>query len=444
MNRYGPLAEGGAHSSDLSTQRGGAHLGSITITGAQIGRQQRAGTSQSADEDNEYRHAFLIIEVKRGQSSSSNPRHVLCAESDADRDSWVEVLVRYVNGGYYDDQQPPPSSSSSIHSNGLSPIVTSVTLGGGLDSAQPRSSTSSVGYSEQTLVPNKQRGYSRDDAGRLTHGTLQEDGNSPLEPPISSSLPTSSPLDGDGHAFSVPRSHSSLGHDDSSPDIKGTPSRPRNPPTNSPGSFSEYHRPKDRDKRRSVQPIKVSSTMPKASLDGRSASPDIHTPRVDQNGKVKISAPINGAPIPAGYKFGASGKEKEKDPVEQSTPGSDRREKAKSKMFWGFGRPNGTLFSSTFRDILAHTPLPSEKNTVPVQPQPQPPDAVFGTTLEESLEVAQIANLPAIVFRCIQYLELKKADQEEGIYRLSGSSAVIKSLKDRFNSGTFASRARCP
>lgn len=59
--------------------------------------------------------------------------------------------------------------------------------------------------------------------------------------------------------------------------------------------------------------------------------------------------------------------------------------------------------------------------------------------MEESLEVAQIANLPAIVFRCIKYLEVKKADQEEGIYRLSGSSAVIKSLKDRFNSGTFAS-----
>jgi len=53
--------------------------------------------------------------------------------------------------------------------------------------------------------------------------------------------------------------------------------------------------------------------------------------------------------------------------------------------------------------------------------------------LDESLDVAEIANLPAVVFRCIQYLEAKKADQEEGIYRLSGSSAVIKSLKDRFN-----------
>jgi RalA-binding protein 1 len=63
---------------------------------------------------------------------------------------------------------------------------------------------------------------------------------------------------------------------------------------------------------------------------------------------------------------------------------------------------------------------------------------VFGVTLDEALDVAQIANLPAIVFRCIQYLESKEADQEEGIYRLSGSSAVIKSLKDRFNMGRSA------
>ena len=65
------------------------------------------------------------------------------------------------------------------------------------------------------------------------------------------------------------------------------------------------------------------------------------------------------------------------------------------------------------------------------------PRAVFGVPLEESLDVAHIAGLPAIVFRCIQYLEKKKADQEEGIYRLSGSSAVIKALKDRFNMGTI-------
>jgi RalA-binding protein 1 len=253
----------------------------------------------------------------------------------------VHVLVRHVNGVYCDDQQNAPSSSSSTYSSGLSPIVTSVALSTSLDSAQPRSSTSSVGYSEQTLVPNKQRGYSRDDAGRPAHGALQEEGDNPLEPRISTSLPSSSPLDGDSHASPVPRSQSSLGHDDSSSDIRGTPSRPPHPSTNPLISSPEYHRAKGGDRRRSVQPIKVTSNMPKASLDGRSTSPDIYTPRVDQNGKVKISGPIGGAPIPAGYIFGTSGKDKEKDIVEQSTPGSDRREKSKSKMFWAFGRPNG-------------------------------------------------------------------------------------------------------
>lgn len=287
----------------------------------------------------------MIIEAKKGQSNAS--RHVLCAESDEERDSWVNVLVRYVNGLHYDDQQNLPPSSSSTYSNGLSPIVTSMPLASGPDSAQPRSSTSSVGNVEQRLVPSNQRGYSRDDARRSEHGGFQEEGNSPLEAPISTSLPSSSPLDGDNHTLYVPRSQSSLGHDESSSDVKGTPSRPR-PPGRPPASSPEIHRGNERDKRRSVQPIKVTSNMPKASLDGRSTSPDIHTPRVDHTGKVKISGPIAGAPIPAGYKFGAGGKEKEKETAEQSTPGSDRREKSKSKMFWGFGRPNGMPSFTSF------------------------------------------------------------------------------------------------
>lgn len=131
------------------------------------------------------------------------------------------------------------------------------------------------------------------------------------------------------------------------------------------------------------------------------------TPKVDAHGKVKISGPMNGTPIPAGYKFG--GKDEKPEPAPSSQ--SDRREKAKSRTFWAaFGRQHDKPAMPAFA-----------------------PRAVFGVPLDESLDVAEIASLPAIVFRCIQYLEAKKADQEEGIYRLSGSSAVIKSLKDRFN-----------
>lgn len=58
--------------------------------------------------------------------------------------------------------------------------------------------------------------------------------------------------------------------------------------------------------------------------------------------------------------------------------------------------------------------------------------------LQEAVEIARVredSDLPAVVFRCVQYLSSVKAENEEGIYRLSGSSAVIKALKDRFNAG---------
>lgn len=98
-------------------------MGSITITGAQIGRQQRAGDRRENDDEKEYRHAFLIIEAKKGPSGTS-ARHVLCAESDSDRDDWVEVLVRYVMGAYNEDPAaaygpgPAPLNTSTGNSVG--------------------------------------------------------------------------------------------------------------------------------------------------------------------------------------------------------------------------------------------------------------------------------------------------------------------------------------
>ncbi|KAJ3501668.1 hypothetical protein NLJ89_g9235 [Agrocybe chaxingu] len=136
----------------------------------------------------------------------------------------------------------------------------------------------------------------------------------------------------------------------------------------------------------------------------RAPSPE----KLDASGKVKISGPMNGAPIPSGFKFG--GKDTPSADSSSASANNDRREKAKSRSFWGFGKGDKGQPHATFT-----------------------PRAVFGVPLEEALEVAQVCNLPAIVFRSIQYLQAKKADQEEGIYRLSGSSAVIKSLKDRFN-----------
>ena len=63
--------------------------------------------------------------------------------------------------------------------------------------------------------------------------------------------------------------------------------------------------------------------------------------------------------------------------------------------------------------------------------------AVFGVPLAEAVEFARPADadteLPAVVYRCIQYLTARNAVAEEGIFRLSGSTTVIRALKERFN-----------
>ena len=51
----------------------------------------------------------MIIEAKKGPGVAS-ARHVLCAESDRERDHWVELLVRYVSGGYNDADEVTPVS----------------------------------------------------------------------------------------------------------------------------------------------------------------------------------------------------------------------------------------------------------------------------------------------------------------------------------------------
>jgi RalA-binding protein 1 len=96
---------------------GGAHLGTIKLYSAQIGKQSQQQSNQSPQrrddsEDNQYRHAFLILEPKR-KDSTSLVRHVLCAESDEERDAWVEALLQHVD--YTEETSPteaqPPSSN---------------------------------------------------------------------------------------------------------------------------------------------------------------------------------------------------------------------------------------------------------------------------------------------------------------------------------------------
>ena len=108
------------------------------------------------------------------------------------------------------------------------------------------------------------------------------------------------------------------------------------------------------------------------------------------------------------------------------TPGKDK----KRGIFSGFrGRSSSDLGSN------------EKMNSGGVSPQDhyatQSPRAVFGVPLADAVAFARPADvdtdLPAVVYRCLEYLSEKNAIAEEGIFRLSGSNTVIKSLKDRFN-----------
>jgi hypothetical protein len=63
---------------------------------------------------------------------------------------------------------------------------------------------------------------------------------------------------------------------------------------------------------------------------------------------------------------------------------------------------------------------------------------IFGVPLSEAVGLSRISlvyPIPAVVYRCIEYLEYQKVWKEEGIYRLSGSSAEIAAMKARFDDG---------
>ncbi|GAV55139.1 hypothetical protein ZYGR_0AS04630 [Zygosaccharomyces rouxii] len=64
--------------------------------------------------------------------------------------------------------------------------------------------------------------------------------------------------------------------------------------------------------------------------------------------------------------------------------------------------------------------------------------AVFGSPLDRCLQLSSHSyqgkyDIPSVVYRCLEYLYKNRGIQEEGIFRLSGSSALIKSLQEQFD-----------
>ncbi|SCV05735.1 LANO_0H14026g1_1 [Lachancea nothofagi CBS 11611] len=65
-------------------------------------------------------------------------------------------------------------------------------------------------------------------------------------------------------------------------------------------------------------------------------------------------------------------------------------------------------------------------------------DKVFGSDLKQCLSLStQLYQgkfaIPSVVYRCMEYLYCNRGIEEEGIFRISGSSVLIKSLQEQFD-----------
>ncbi|KAG2198595.1 hypothetical protein INT47_001042, partial [Mucor saturninus] len=112
------------------------------------------------------------------------------------------------------------------------------------------------------------------------------------------------------------------------------------------------------------------------------------------------------------------------DSIPTTIDSTEEKKKASRRTFW---TRNKKLFNSEDDCI---DPSLSSSSTIAT-----PAYQVFGVSLEESIRLTRISekfDLPAIVYRCITYLEAKDAIHEEGIYRQNGSSLQINQLRQRF------------
>lgn len=318
---------------------GGPHLGTIKLQAAQIGKQSQQQSNQSPsrggdDVDNQYRHAFLILEPKR-KDSNSHVRHVLCAESDLERDEWVEALLQYVD--YQSSGDEGPRALLPRHG-------------------------SSAGKISSALV----RGPTRKDPSNV---------NSP-DSDNAEALQTLSYED--AVAADAP--------------VLGCTSNGRHLETPSPPMTS----------------------MQFGQGPGNS----------DFQSLKSISGPTNGGPI---QDAGAWGNK----PLAANRAAKDKEHKKRS--FWGFKARSSTDLAvqaqadSTSINSARPRPIVRTGST----------RAAFGATLADAVENCPPTDvdvhLPAVVYRCIEYLDAKDAASEEGIFRLSGSNVLIKALRERFN-----------
>jgi RalA-binding protein 1 len=434
---------------DHYESRGGLHLGSINIKGAQIGRQQKSASSDS--DENSYRHAFLILETKPPATPREQRqiiRHVLCAESDEDRDEWVDVLVRAIGEADVRDDRTTEETAADPNPYLSTP-------------ATDKSSNTSPAHAANPVIG----AAARNQEARVTTHARQESGgsNAAHGPSVlvrspSDNLPPTAASDARSSSISaltasplsnMPRSRSEMvglavQHEERNGSLRRDVAARQGGSISAASGTALSQQQSPQQYQRQQQPSNWHAQMP-GRVPVRSASQDVGSSSSAGHGmsydsatvvrppspseqiggtagvgyagrpskdrpRPSISGPMNGTPIPTGYKFGGG--------KEEGSSSKDSGGDTKKRFWHRFGGGGGGGGGNSGSDKANNA------------------KKVFGVPLTDSIAVSSVCQgleLPSVVYRCLEFLESKDAASEEGIYRLSGSSAVIKGLKDRFN-----------
>jgi len=311
---------------------GGAQLGAIRLQDASIGRQTTQ-QQDDVDEENQFRHAFLILEPKR-KDKQNHVKHVLCAESDEERDAWVSCLMQYVDAE--DDLPRPQTSKTPEKGTNITPRSPR-----NFKSMSDMRNQASAGMNHPDLPVNLR--------------SMKYDTISPTEASIAG----------------LPQSE-----------------KPMSPTVRMNGGAEE-----DEDRNMNAYPI--------------------------------ISGPTNATVI---QDAGIWGNRKEPNILTKENRAKEfagERERKRS-IFQFKAKPSAENNSNN--DGVGPSQSASHFPTQRV---------VFGASLADAVEFAAPNNadvqLPAVVYRSIQYLRAREAKFEEGIFRMSGSNLVVKALRERFD-----------
>lgn len=386
------------------------------------------GSSPSSEEYNSvYRHAFLIVEQKR-IGSTHHARHILCANSDDDRDDWVHALLENIH--IEQDAIPLTKSSSSTSSSKKKN-----------KEEKPRKlSKGEIRAIAATPISKLDAGGAAD-MEKLTSVPFIDDQHIGMA--ISSnkySQPTPSISSDSTDSSSVPCS--------TVVSPNATWSYNDRTSLDQSGNTNRLQAPRPVIVRRSSMGNLVS-----ASTEQQLANEDFLNPH--QYGRA-LSPTIPSYEEPS-----------------ETEPEKKARNKAHRMTFWG----KKMLFSNTEGQVQQSAPKPSQSSSATTHdmsrsmttastnstsgggglrgflsrtsheqserskkheevPLPKPPKQVFGVSLEEAVRISRVSEgyeLPAVVYRCIEYLDAMDAVLEEGLYRLSGSNSTMKGLREKFN-----------